>query len=93
MTSESTLPTHTVFKPQDLTKFGQNHKLPIFVGNLDVGHGGTYSQPFGGDFARVASQWYKWQLKGDKEAEKLFTGTPNGLSKSQGWVVDRKKMN
>ena len=64
MATEASLPTHTVFKPQDLTQFGQKIKLPIiaygngmddfnrinhvpvFVGNLDVGHGGTYAQPF-----------------------------------------------
>lgn len=39
-----------------------NH-VPVFVANMDVGHGGTYSQPHGGEFARVATYWYKWQLK------------------------------
>lgn len=68
-----------------------NH-VPVFVGNLDVGHGGTYGQPFGGEFARVATAWYKWQLKGDKEAGKLFSGKKPGLAQSEGWVVDKKNM-
>lgn len=68
-----------------------NH-VPIFVGNLDVGHGGTYGQPYGGEFARVATHWYKWQLKRDKKAGKLFTGKTPGLSKAKGWVVAKKNM-
>lgn len=70
--------------------FKQINHVPVFVGNMDVGHGGTYSQPFGGEFARVATHWYKWQLKGDQEAGKLFTGKPCGLSQAQGWRVDKK---
>jgi hypothetical protein len=68
-----------------------NH-VPIFVANMDVGHGGTYSQPHGGEFARVASAWYKWQLKGDKKAGKMFTGKTPGLAKSLDWTVDKKNM-
>lgn len=68
-----------------------NH-VPVFVGNIDVGHGGTYAQPFGGDYAKVATAWFDWQLKGDKKAGKLFTGNPPGLSKWPGWAVDKKNM-
>src|SRR5690554_6776479 len=68
-----------------------NH-VPIFVANMDIGHGGTYSQPHGGEFARVATAWYQWQLKGDKKAGKMFTGNPPGLSKSPEWTVDKKNM-
>lgn len=68
-----------------------NH-VPIFVGNMDVGHGGTYRQPHGGEYAVVATAWYKWQLKGDEEAGKLFTGTPCGLSQSEVWTVDKKNL-
>jgi hypothetical protein len=66
-----------------------NH-VPVFVANMDVGHGGTYSQPHGGEFAKVATAWYKWQLKGDKEAGKQFTGNPCGLSKNPQWKTDKK---
>jgi predicted alpha/beta-hydrolase family hydrolase len=68
-----------------------NH-VPVFVANLDVGHGGTYSKPHGGEFAKVATAWYKWQLKGDKEAGKMFTGEPSGLSQVPGWKVEKKMM-
>lgn len=68
-----------------------NH-VPVFVANMDVGHGGTYSQPHGGEFARVATHWYKWQLKNDREAGRLFTGNPCGLSQSEVWTVEKKNM-
>lgn len=66
-----------------------NH-VPVFVANMDVGHGGTYGQPHGGEFAKVATAWFKWQLKGDEDAGKLFTGNPPQLSQSGVWTVDRK---
>lgn len=31
--------------------------LPAFAANLEVGHGGTYARPHGGDFAKVATAW------------------------------------
>ena len=72
--------------------FNRINHVPIFVGNLDVGHGGTYGQPYGGEFAKVATAWYKWQLKGDQEAGKLFSGKTPGLAKAEGWVVEKKNM-
>ena len=72
--------------------FNRIDHVPVFVANLDVGHGGTYGQPHGGEFAKVATAWFQWQLKNDKEAGKMFTGNPSGLSKNPEWKVDRKKI-
>jgi hypothetical protein len=66
--------------------------VPVFVASKDVGHGGTFSQPHGSDWAMVSVAWLKWQLKGDDDAGKLFTGTPPGLAKIAGWTVDKKKI-
>jgi hypothetical protein len=68
-----------------------NH-VPVFVANMDVGHGGTYGQPHGGEFAKVATAWYQWQLKGDKEAGKLFTGNQPGLAANAIWKFEKKNM-
>ncbi|WPR75933.1 alpha/beta hydrolase [Algoriphagus sp. NG3] len=68
-----------------------NH-VPVYVANMDVGHGGTYAQEHGGEFARVATAWYLWQLKGDQEAGKLFMGDPSGLAASPEWTVQKKMM-
>lgn len=68
-----------------------NH-VPAFAANLDVGHGGTYAQPHGGDFAKVATAWFQWQLKDDKDAAKMFTGNPSGVAQMPGWVVEKKNI-
>jgi hypothetical protein len=68
-----------------------NH-VPVFVANMEVGHGGTYAQPHGGEFAKVATGWFQWQLKGDKEAAKMFTGNPAGLSKNPLWKIEKKNI-
>lgn len=41
--------------------FSRINHVPVFMANMDVGHGGTYSQPHGGEFAKVATAWFKWQ--------------------------------
>jgi dienelactone hydrolase len=66
-----------------------NH-VPVFAANLNVGHGGTYSRPHGGDFAIVATAWFQWQLKGDRQAAKMFVGEPSGVAKMEGWKVEKK---
>jgi len=68
-----------------------NH-LPAFAANLNVGHGGTYNRPHGGEFAVVATAWLQWQLKGDKEAAKMFTGEPCELANREGWKVEKKNI-
>jgi hypothetical protein len=72
--------------------FKRIEKIPVFVANQGVGHGGTFTQPHGGDWALVSSAWLKWQLKGDTEAGKLFTGNPCGLAQDKKWTVDKKNI-
>ena len=52
----------------------------------------TYSRPHGGEFATVATAWFKWQLKGDREAATMFTGEAPGLGKMAGWSFERKNL-
>ena len=68
-----------------------NH-VPVLVANLDVGHGGTYTKPHGGEFARVALNWYNWQLKEDLQAAQMFKGDPPGLAAAPGWTVQKKNL-
>ncbi len=68
-----------------------NHVL-AFAANLNVGHGGTYAQSHGGDFAKVAAGWLQWQLNGDREAAKMFEGDPCGVAKMEGWTVEKKNI-
>ncbi|MFI6069249.1 cellulose binding domain-containing protein [Micromonospora sp. NPDC051227] len=65
--------------------------LPAFMGNLNVGHGGTYDQANGGEFGRVATLYFKWRLKGDATAGRTFVGADCGLCRSQ-WSVQQKSL-
>jgi len=67
--------------------------MPAFICNLDgIGHGGTYMQPHGGDYAKVATAWLNWWLKNDKESGTMFTGNEPGVGKMAGWTFDRKNI-
>lgn len=65
--------------------------LPAFMGNLNVGHGGTYDQPNGGEFGRVTVLYLKWRLKGDRAAGATFVGPTCGLCNTQ-WTVQQKNL-
>jgi Cellulose binding domain len=66
--------------------------LPAFMGNLNVGHGGTYGQTNGGEFGRVAVLYLKWRLKGDTTAGTNFVGSNCGLCRSGQWQVMQKNL-
>jgi hypothetical protein len=66
--------------------------VPAVAANLPVGHGGTYRQPHGGEFTVPALAWLQWQLQGNEEAGKMFTGSPCGLAQREGWTVDKNKL-
>ena len=72
--------------------FANINHVPVFAANFNVGHGGTYAQPYGGEFAKVATAWLKWQLKADAEAGKMFKGSPCGLALTEGWTADKKNI-
>jgi hypothetical protein len=67
--------------------------VPIFYGNLDVGHGATWEETNAGEFGRVGLGWFKWQLLGDMTAQKMFAGADCELcTPSSKWVVKKKMM-
>ena len=65
--------------------------VPAVAVNYPVGHGGTYRQPHGGEFSIPAVAWLDWQLKGDRQAAKMFIGKNCGLAQRKGWTVERNK--
>ena len=67
-----------------------NH-VPACAVNFPVGHGGTYRQPHGGEFSIVAQAWLDWQLKGDREAAKMFTGKKPLILKRENWTIEKNK--
>ncbi len=65
--------------------------VPACAANYPVGHGGTYRQPHGGEFSVVALAWLDWQLKGSKQAAKMFTGRNCLLSRREGWTIEKNQ--
>jgi dienelactone hydrolase len=79
--------------PNGEDDFARIDKVPIAIAHFDdVGHGGTYGQPNGGEFGKIAVAWLKWQLKGDETARKMFSGSDCGLCKDTKWEYKKKKM-
>lgn len=78
--------------PQAIDDFARIDKVPVALANLDVGHGGTYSQPNGGEFGKVAVAWLKWTLKKDETAGRMFSGPSCELCKDSKWKFEKKQM-
>jgi hypothetical protein len=69
-------------------------KVPAFrAWKEGIGHGGTYNQPGGGDFGKVAVPLLQWQFRGDQEAGKMFLGANCGLCQDSKWHVEKKGIN
>jgi hypothetical protein len=66
--------------------------VPVFMGNLDVGHPGTFYDDGAGWFGEVGLAWLDWRLKGDAKAAAYFTGARCTLCKSRHWQVQKKNM-
>jgi len=70
--------------------FARVSHVPVVITNHDVGHGGTYHLPRGGEFTRVALPWLAWHLKGHQEASKLFLDQDSELRRDPRWTVEVK---
>jgi dienelactone hydrolase len=58
----------------------------------ETGHEGTFGEPNGGDFGRVAVAWLGWRLQGDAVAGRMFTGPGCDLCTDPKWVVKQKNL-
>lgn len=66
--------------------------VPVVMANLDVGHGGTYRKPHGGEFTSVALAWLKWQLQDDQEGRKSLLNEESSLRKASAWDIEFKNV-
>jgi len=64
--------------------------VPVFMGSLPVGHGGTFAAADGGDWARVSVRWLDWQLKTDADASWDFAGADCRLCRDERWTIVQK---
>jgi hypothetical protein len=77
--------------PSSLTTFELLNNVPAFYGaRHGAGHTATVDHPGGGEWANVASNWARWQLKGNKEAGKMFAGKDCELCTNSNWVTKSK---
>jgi dienelactone hydrolase len=76
--------------PNALDDASRIKHVPVFLGWLPVGHGGTFSQPNGGEWAKIAVRWLDWQLKGTADAGAWFKGDDCGYCKDEEWTVEYK---
>ena len=70
--------------------FNRIDHLPIVVGNLNVGHGGTLGDPNGGRFAQATADWLDMILRGKSEKKAFFDR--NGTDPVLGWEFLSKHM-
>ncbi len=78
--------------PNARLDFEALNTVPIFHADIDSGHGGTYREPRGGEYAQVMKDWLNWQLLGDAEAGRTFTGADCRLCTDADWTVQRKNI-
>jgi poly(3-hydroxybutyrate) depolymerase len=75
------------------TTFDAIQKQPVFYGARHRGgHMGTIDHPGGGEFATVASNWLRWQLKRDRHAAKMFVGKDCSLCTNPNWDTASKRL-
>ena len=72
--------------------FARVDHVPIVMTNLDVGHGGTYRRPHGGEYSPVALAWVDWHLKGKQDASKMFVGDDGELKRDAKWTIETKNL-
>ncbi len=69
-------------------------KLPVVLAiKIGAEHvDATYSELHAGDYGSYGSAWLKWQLKGNKEAARIFKGKDCTICKDSKWEVQKKNI-
>lgn len=77
--------------PQAEDDYAQINHIPAYrAWREKTPHAGTYREKNGGAFGEVVVAWLDWQLKGDRNASKLFMGQDCGLCKRADWHIQHK---
>ena len=67
--------------------------MPVFYAWQEgLQHIGTYGAPGGGSLGRIGIDWFKWRLKGDEEAARMFRGRDCTLCREPTWHVQKKNI-
>lgn len=76
--------------PNGTDDFTRISHVPAVLIDGDVGHGGTFGAPNGGDVARFSVAWLEWRLRGDERAGAMFRDPDCTLCKDPKWRIERK---
>ncbi|MGF7146808.1 dienelactone hydrolase [Sphingomonas zeicaulis] len=76
--------------PNGTDDYAKITEVPVVLVDGDVGHGGTFREANGGDVAGLSVAWLDWQLRGDRQAAKLFEGPDCGLCNNPKWRIEKK---
>jgi len=83
-----------IARPNALDDYERLEHIPVVLaGKPDVGHEGTYDQPYGGAFCKMSRAWLDFEIKNDKRKsyKDLFH---NGIIptefESDNWTVTQK---
>ena len=79
---------------RDYAALAKTAKFPVFNASNMFGHGGTYNDDNGGECARVAEGWFRWQLMDDMsdQGKGMFWGKDCGLCTDSKWTVKSVNM-
>jgi acetyl esterase/lipase len=67
-------------------------KAPAMLVSRELGHGGMFNEPHGGQVAKLAVAWLQWRLRGDRSNAKFFAGTDCTLCRDAAWTVRKNGM-
>lgn len=76
--------------PNGTDDFARINGVPAVLIDGNVGHGGTFGAPNGGDVARFSVAWLNWRLRGDERAGRMFKGADCSLCNDPTWRIERK---
>jgi dienelactone hydrolase len=84
---------HDVAYPASVANAKALTKVAVFEGWQDgMTHIGTYGANNGGYFGTIAVAWLDWQLKGDRNASRMFKGADCTLCKASSWHITRNRI-
>ena len=62
----------------------------LYGARHNAGHTATVFHPGGGEYANVASNWLRWQFKGNTQAGAMFVGDKCSLCTNPNWDTASK---
>ncbi|MXO66745.1 alpha/beta hydrolase family protein [Altericroceibacterium endophyticum] len=77
--------------PNGTDDYRRIEHVPVVLGSMPVGHGGTFMMENGGAWAAFAVEWLAWQLKGNQQAAAAFLAedcrfcTGDWTTETKGW--------